>query len=61
MEIISDNKVKNKKELIIDLNKRNRLKKLKKDINENQITKEEYELRIREQYNTMKIKKKKKI
>ena len=54
MEIISDNKVKNKKELIIDLNKRNRLKKLKKDINENQITKEEYELRIREQYNTMK-------
>ena len=54
MEIISDNKAKNKKELIIDLNKRNRLKKYKKDINENKITKEEYELRIREQYNSMK-------
>ena len=43
----------NKEELTIDLNKRNKLRKLKKEIAESKITSGEYEERIREHYNNM--------
>ena len=39
--------------LAINLNKTNKLRKLKKDIGESKISSEEYEKRIREQYNNM--------
>ena len=42
-----------KEELTINLNKRNKLRKLKKEIGESKISKEEYESRIREHYNNM--------
>ena len=42
-----------KDELTINLNKRNKLRKLKKEIGESKISKEEYESRIREHYNNM--------
>ena len=44
---------KESKNLSINLNKRNKLRKLKKEIGESAITNEEYESRIREHYNTM--------
>ena len=44
---------KSKEELTINLNKRNKLRKLKKEIGESEITNEEYESRIREHYNNM--------
>ena len=57
MEIKEQNPKKEKEaskdELTINLNKRNKLRKLKKDIGESKISGEEYELRIREQYNNM--------
>ena len=49
----NDIKEESKDELTINLNKRNKLRKLKKDIGESKISGEEYELRIREQYNNM--------
>ena len=42
-----------KDKLTINLNKTNKLRKLKKDIGESKISSEEYELRIREHYNNM--------
>ena len=42
-----------KEKLMINLNKTNKLRKLKKDIGESKISTEEYELRIREHYNNM--------
>ena len=42
-----------KEKLMINLNKTNKLRKLKKDIGESKISSEEYEIRIREQYNNM--------
>ena len=42
-----------KDKLTINLNKTNKLRKLKKDIGESKISSEEYEKRIREQYNNM--------
>ena len=42
-----------KEKLTINLNKTNKLRKLKKDIGESKISSEEYELRIREHYNNM--------
>ena len=45
---------KEKEEVKINLNKRNKLRKLKKEIGESKISKEEYESRIREHYNNMK-------
>ena len=57
MEIKEQNPKKEKEvskdELTINLNKRNKLRKLKKDISESKVSGEEYELRIREQYNNM--------
>ncbi len=44
-----------KKQLVINLNKRNKLRKLKKEVNESKITNEEYESRIREHYNNVTI------
>ena len=42
-----------KEKITINLNKTNKLRKLKKDIGESKISSEEYELRIREHYNNM--------
>ena len=42
-----------KDKLTVNLNKTNKLRKLKKDIGESKISSEEYEKRIREQYNNM--------
>ena len=42
-----------KEKLLINLNKTNKLRKLKKEIGESKITSEEYELRIRDHYNNM--------
>ena len=42
-----------KEKLMINLNKTNKLRKLKKDIGESKISSEEYEIRIREQYNKL--------
>jgi WD40 repeat protein len=42
-----------KEELTINLNKKNKLRKLKKEIGESNITNDEYESRIREHYNNM--------
>ena len=42
-----------KEKLTINLNKTNKLRKLKKDIGESKISSEEYESRIREHYNNM--------
>ena len=42
-----------KEKLMINLNKTNKLRKLKKDAGESKISTEEYELRIREHYNNM--------
>ena len=42
-----------KDKLTINLNKTNKLRKLKKEIGESKITSEEYELRIRDHYNNM--------
>ena len=42
-----------KEKLTINLNKTNKLRKLKKEIGESKITSEEYELRIRDHYNNM--------
>ena len=42
-----------KEKLLINLNKTNKLRKLKKDIGESKISTEKYELRIREHYNNM--------
>ena len=52
MEIKEQNPKKEKEaskdELTINLNKRNKLRKIKKDIGESKISGEEYELRVRE-------------
>ena len=42
-----------KDKLTVNLNKTNKLRKLKKEIGESKITSEEYELRIRDHYNNM--------
>ncbi len=47
------NSNKSKEEIMINLNKRNKLRKLKKEIGESKITNEEYESRIKEHYNNM--------
>jgi U3 small nucleolar RNA-associated protein 18 len=49
----NNNLSKSKEELTINLNKRNKLRKLKKQVGESKITNEEYESRIREHYNNM--------
>ena len=47
------NSNKSKEEIMINLNKRNKLRKLIKEIGESKITNEEYESRIKEHYNNM--------
>ena len=49
----SQKKEETKEKLTINLNKTNKLRKLKKEIGESKITSEEYELRIRDHYNNM--------
>ena len=49
----SPKKEETKEKLTINLNKTNKLRKLKKEIGESKITSEEYELRIRDHYNNM--------
>ena len=49
----SPKKEETKEKLTINLNKTNKLRKLKKEIGESNITSEEYELRIRDHYNNM--------
>ena len=49
----SDKKEELKEKITINLNKTNKLRKLKKSIGESKISSEEYELRIREHYNNM--------
>ena len=49
----SDKKEEIKEKVTINLNKTNKLRKLKKNIGESKISSEEYELRIREHYNNM--------
>ena len=49
----SDKKEELKEKITINLNKTNKLRKLKKNIGESKISSEEYELRIREHYNNM--------
>ena len=49
----SSKKEETKEKLTINLNKTNKLRKLKKEIGESKITSEEYELRIRDHYNNM--------
>ena len=50
---LNDKKEESKEKLTINLNKTNKLRKLKKEIGESKISSEEYELRIRDQYNNM--------
>ena len=52
-EELNDIKEEGKEKLTINLNKTNKLRKLKKEIGESKISSEEYELRIRDQYNNM--------
>ena len=52
-EELNDIKGETKEKLTINLNKTNKLRKLKKEIGESKISSEEYELRIRDQYNNM--------
>ncbi len=49
----SDKKEELKEKITINLNKTNKLRKLKKSIGESKISSEEYEPRIREHYNNM--------
>ena len=49
----SPKKEETKEKLTINLNKTNKLRKLKKEIGESKITSEEYELRIRDHYNNL--------
>lgn len=52
-EMFKDDNNPQKEELKINLNRRNKLRKIKKEIGESEITNDEYESRVKEHYNNM--------